>query len=267
MVDNRFLHPYYVLNVALVLAYVGLRAKRLDPHELSKEDMFGITREAQIYFCLFLMMATRTLSAPTLDAYLSSAFMFLRVAIVVLLWHMDKQLVAVFLALWTMIYAVCPQPRYKLPKSIVTLNNVTYNDRIARNKHKTIYVLWCHATWSARCSQLAPVLASLAKAYDHPRVRFARVDVSKYPTLADTLSVSVSPASKQLPTVICYKQGQEVARIPVMDQRGNLPKQWSRGFKAAHVAEALNLNTHFITAKQWEQEAQQRLRQSDKKTN
>ncbi|CAN8070236.1 unnamed protein product [Agarophyton chilense] len=267
MVDSRFLHPYYLLNVFMVLAYAGLRAKRLHPAEMGAKDMFGITREQQVYFCVGLMLVTRALSAPTMDAYLSSAFMFIRVAIVLLLWYMDKQLVAVFLALWTMIYAVCPQPRFKLPKSILTLNNVTFNDRIARNNHKTIYVLWCHATWSARCSQLVPVLASLAKTYKHPRVRFARVDISKFPALSDTLSVSVSPASKQLPTVICYKQGKEVARIPQMDQSGNLPNKWSRGFTAAHVAEALDLNTHFNTAKQWEQQARQKYRQSQKKSN
>lgn len=267
MVESRFLHPYYLLNGALILAYITLRVQRLEAKELLLQDMFGVTREMQIYFCLFLMLFSRTLSAPTLDTYLGSAFMFSRVAIVVLLWHMDTNILAIFLALWTMIYATCPQPRYKLPKSIVTLNNISYHDRITRNTHKGIFVLWCHATWSARCSQLSPILAALDKAYGHPRVRFGRLDVSKYPSLAETISVSISPASKQLPTVICYKQGKEVARIPVPDSRGKIPKEWSHGFTAAHVAQELDLRTHYRTAEQWEKDAREMHRQNQKKSN
>lgn len=266
LTSNRFLHPYYVLNIMLFVSFGALRLKRLTPHELSLPDMFGVTREAQIYICVGLMLFSRALSAPTLDAYLSSAFMFARVGVLVCLWYMDMRLAGVFAALWTVLYAVCPQPRHRLPESVATLNNVTYEQRIAKNTHKTIHVLWCHATWSARCSQLAPVLVSLAKSYDHPRLRFARLDMSKYPAVAEKLGVSVSAASKQLPTIICFKMGKEVARIPQVDKDGNVPKQWSRGFTAAHVAQELNLNVHFQTAKQWEKEAKDRYKASKKTT-
>lgn len=264
LTSSRFVHPYYLLNGLLFVSYFALRLKRLSPGELSREDMFGITRETQIYICVALMLFSRSLSAPTLDAYLSSAFMFTRVGVLLCLWYMEIRLLGVFAALWTLLYAICPQPRYRLPDSVVTLNNVSYNERIAKNKHKTIYVLWCHATWSARCSQLAPVLATLAKSYKHPRVRFARLDIAKFPTVAEGLGVSVSAASKQLPTVVCFKMGKEVARIPKADSAGNVPKQWSRGFTAAHVAKELQLNVHFQTAKQWEKEAQERYKGTKK---
>lgn len=260
MPESRFFHPYYVFNGLLAASYVLIRLKRLLPQELAYEDMFGVTREYQIYGCLALILVTRSMSAPTIDAYMASAFMFVRVTILLCLWYMDARLMAVFAALWTLIYAVCPQPRFQLPKSVATLNNVSFNARIAKNKHRTIYVLWCHATWSARCSQLAPVLATLSKRYKHPRIEFATLDVSKFPETADSLRVSVSAASKQLPTIICFNQGKEVARIPTVDSRGNIPKEWSRGFTAGHVAEQLNLVSQLKTARQWEKEAQDRYK-------
>lgn len=263
MPENRFLHPYYLLNVLLCAAYAALRVQRLSGWQLAHQDMFGISREQQIYFCLFLMLITRAMSAPTVDAYLASAFSFARVAILVCLWHMDTRLAVLFLVLWTLIYALCPQPRFRLPPSIATLTTPSFNQRIANNNHRTIYVLWCHASWSARCSQLAPVLASLAKAYSHPRVRFARIDVSKFPDTAEKLGLSISPNSKQLPCVICFKQGKEVGRIPTTDRNGNISKDWYRGFKAGHVAQALNLKIHINTAREWEKEARQRLKKSD----
>lgn len=262
--ENRFLHPYYVFNGALCVAFIGLRLKHYSPKELAAEDMFGITREQQIYFCLVLMLFTRILSAPTIDAYLSSAFMFARVTILLCLWYMNTRLAIFFFALWCLIYAVFPQPRYRLPSSITTLNSASFDDRITRNKHRTIYVVWLHATWSARCSQLSPILASLAKSYSHPRLRFARLDVSKFPATAEKLGVSVSAASKELPAIICFNQGKEVARIPITDARGNIPKQWIRGFTATQVAEQLDLNKEYNTAKQWEKESQDRYKQLQK---
>lgn len=262
MADNRFLHPYYLLNFGLLLAYVTLRLQRLSPGDLARPDMFGITREAQIYFCLSMMLFTRALSAPTLDVYLSSAFMFSRLCVLLCLWYMHARLFAGFAGLWALLYAVCPQPRYRLPDSIITLNNASFDDRITRSDHRSIYIVWCHATWSARCSQLAPVLAQLAKGYVHPRVRFARLDVAKFPAVAEKLGVSVSAASKQLPTVVCFKKGSEVARIPVTDSAGLIPKQWSRGFTASQVAKELDLNTHFAVAQRWETDAQRRFQES-----
>lgn len=264
MAQNRFLHPYYLLNTMLCLAYVALRLQHLHPKELSHQDMFGVSREAQIYVCLAMMLFTRLLSAPTVDVYIASAFMFTRVTIVLCLWYMNFRMAGIFVALWILIYTVCPQPRYRLPSSIIALNNASFNDSITRNLHRTIHIVWCHATWSARCSQLAPILASLSKKFKHPRIRFSTLDVSKFPATAESLGVSISAASKQLPTLICFNQGKEISRIPVVDERGHIPKEWSRGFTALHVAQALDLKMQYSTAKKWEREAKQKHRQKKK---
>lgn len=262
MASSRFLHPYYFLNGLLLVSYALLRNTRLDPKDLSMADMFGITREAQVYISLFLILFTRALSAPTLDAYLSSAFMFSRAAILFCLYRMNLQFCLIFAALWTLLYIVCPQPRYRLPESILTLNHVSFQQTIADNNYRTIHVLWCHATWSARCSQLAPVLAALAKAYTHPRIKFCRLDVSKFPGVAEKLSVSISAASKQLPTLLCFVKGKEVARIPIVDSAGRIPVEWKRGFKPGDVARALQLDERFAVAKRWEEDARKRYRES-----
>lgn len=255
---SRFLHLYYVLNSTLMAAYILLRVQRLHPGELSREDMFGVSREAQIYICLGMLLFVRSLSAPTVDAYISTAFNLARVTVLLCLWYMDSRLAAIFLFLWTIIYVVCPQPRYRLPSSIATLTTPSFNERIERNENRTMYVLWCHAPWSSRCSQLTPVLASLAKSYEHPRVCFARIDVSRFADTADKLKVSISPTSKQLPCVISFKQGKEVARIPIIDAAGRVPKQWSRGFTAKNVAQQLKLDALYEQAVKWEEEAKKR---------
>lgn len=258
MPNSRFLHPYYIFNALLPLCYVLLRLQRLSPQSLAAADMFGVSREQQIYICLLLMLFARALSAPTLDAYLSSAFMFVRVTVLVCIWHMDPRLAALFFALWTVLYVVFPQPRVRLPSTVVALNDVSFRERILRNNHRTIYVVWCHAVWSSRCAQLSPVFAAVVRSYAHVRVKFATLDVAKYAGVADALEVSTSPTSKQLPAVICFKQGRELARLPLLNQAGNVPVQFARGFTAAQLAQQLQLDAMLKTAQQWEEEAQRK---------
>lgn len=267
---QRFLHPYYVFNGLLIVTYIVLRLQRLSPEYtgLDLRDMFGFTREMQIYLCLFLLLATRVLSAPTMDVYLSSAFNFCRLSILLCLWYMNVQLLLVFGTLWAVMYATCPQPRFALPEAlnIMTLNPITFKQRVLENTHETVTIVWCHAPWSPRCSQLTPVFADVAQRFKHPRMVFSRVDLSKFSKIADDIgNISTAPTSRQLPTVIAYKQGKEVGRIPVTDDQGRVPKQFIYGFTKDDVINTLKLQSLYDSAVKWEDKAQKRYR--EKRTN
>eukprot|EP00177_Eucheuma_denticulatum_P005064 GFKZ01009233.1.p1 GENE.GFKZ01009233.1~~GFKZ01009233.1.p1 ORF type:complete len:268 (+),score=16.74 GFKZ01009233.1:264-1067(+) len=263
--NNRFLHPYYTLNFLLIICYVALRVQRLNPGILESQDMFGFTREHQIYFSLTLMLFTRLLSAPTPDAYLASAFMFCRVAILVCLWYMSPRLFASFASLWVVIYALLPQPRFRIPDSVSTMNNVSFEQRVLKSQYNSFYIIWFHAPWSARCSQLAPVLARLANTYSHHRLIFGQVDVNKFRQVAEKVGIPASAASKELPCVICFKKGEEMARIPGLNARGEVDNKWARGFTHRHVAAELGLDRCLETAKRWEQEVKDKYK--NKKSN
>jgi thiol-disulfide isomerase/thioredoxin len=261
-IPERFRTSYYVLNALLPVCYVLLRAKRLDPGELATKDPLGLTREGQVYFSLALLLGVRTLSSPTLDAYLASAFMFTRAAVLLLLWFMDTRMCGLFAALWLLVFVVYPQPRFKHPSSVLVLNNVTFDQRVTKSTAKTINVIWFHATWSSRCTQLAPVLATAAQKYAHVRVRFSKIDLSRWPQMAERYNISMTASSQQLPTVICFKQGIETARIPTLQDIQDAPNQWRRGFTAAHIADKLDLDVRLKDAVQWETEAQQRFQEA-----
>lgn len=257
-IPERFWHPYYVLNILLGASYVILRIKCLDPGELSAVDPFGFTREFQIYFSLTLMLFVRILSAATLDAYMGSCFMFVRTSVLVCLWFMERRLCGLFALLWTVIFIAYPQPRYKHPPSVMVLNNVSFDQRIQNNMSKTINVVWFHATWSPRCTQFAPILAELTSKYKHVRMRFCKLDLSRWPGMADRYNISMAPSSVQLPTVICFRQGVESDRIPSLQDVESCPSKWRRGFTAAHVAHALKLDSRMAEAQKWETDAKHR---------
>ncbi len=214
---SRFLDRYYVCNVLLILAYVALRVQRLDPGELGEVDILGFTRETSIYFCAGLLFFVRMLSAPTMDAYLATCFKVSFVAVSLLLWFMDVRVMRVFGGLYAAVFVLCPQPRFRYPDSIAALNHASFDARVVNNPHRTFTVVWAHATWSPRCTQLAPVFADLAKMIDHPRVRFAKIDVGRWATAAAKLRVSVAATSNEIPVRRLFRppaRGSRASRPP-----------------------------------------------------
>lgn len=263
-IPERFWDPYYIFNVVIPLCYVALRVQRLEAGELGLQDPFGFTREQQIYFSLCLMLFVRTLSAATIDAYLSSAFMFIRVVVLLCLWQMaDTRIFALFLSLWLVVYILYPQPRFKHPSSVLVLNAVTFDQRITKSTAKTVNIVWFHATWSTRCTQFAPILADLAEKYRHVRVRFCKIDLSRWPAIAEKFDISMAATSAQLPTVICFSKGVETARIPSLADLRDSPNKWRRGFTAAHIAQELDLQRRLSEAERWEADAKRRYRESE----
>lgn len=205
----------------------------------------------------------RLFSAATVDAYLASAFMFIRATVLLLFYFMNEtRLLSVFLALWTLTYFVYPQPRFKHSPSILVLNNASFDQRVTRSTAKTINIVWFHASWSARCSQLAPVLADLADKHRHVRVKFSKLDLARWPGLAERHNISLAATSPQVPTVICFAEGKEVARIPSLKDATDNPRKWKRGFKAIHIEDQLNLRARMEQAEKWEADAKKRMAKS-----
>lgn len=54
--------------------------------------------------------------------------------------------------------------------------------------------------------------------------KFGKVDIGRYPELAKKYYIDDSSFSRQLPTVIVFKNGEESARRPAIDSTGRLQK-------------------------------------------
>ena len=60
--------------------------------------------------------------------------------------------------------------------------------------------------------------------YSSSSLQFGRIDVNKWPDLAVENRISVSTLSWQLPTLILFQNGEEVMRLPPIDDNGNVTK-------------------------------------------
>lgn len=52
--------------------------------------------------------------------------------------------------------------------------------------------------------------------------KFGKVELSRNPGVATKYKINTSPLSKQMPTLILFKNGLEVMRRPVVNERGKL---------------------------------------------
>lgn len=184
------------------------------------------------------------------------------VVILVVLFFMSPALAAAFGGHVAFVGLVFPQPRAASPAAVAVLNRASFAERVTRNTHKTITVVWLHAPWSPRCPGLAPLLNRVVGTYEHPRLRWTKLDVLVWPGVAATLNVSTAATSQQLPTVVVFSQGKELARLPTVE--GGAAGGALGGLKLtyASLVEGLGLDERLRVAEAWEEEARAKLSQA-----
>lgn len=60
--------------------------------------------------------------------------------------------------------------------------------------------------------------------YALENLKFGKVDIGRYPDAAIKYHISDASTSKQLPTLILFKEGKEIERRPYTDHKGKLVK-------------------------------------------
>ncbi|CAI5528286.1 unnamed protein product [Closterium sp. Naga37s-1] len=72
-----------------------------------------------------------------------------------------------------------------------------------------------YASWSPPCHQHMSLFVDIANQYGQgPQIHFGRLDVSRFPDVAERFSIDTTMFSSQLPTLILFHNGTEVNRLP-----------------------------------------------------
>jgi len=79
---------------------------------------------------------------------------------------------------------------------------------------KVVWLVEFYTTWHPVCIAVEPVFAELSLKYGCDCLRFAKVDLGRFPSVSKDMNIDTSGSSKQLPTLIFFEDGKEAARIP-----------------------------------------------------
>lgn len=242
----QLLKPYYWVNIILSLSYVVMKRmpqvcdyvfqmrEEADRCELD-------SRETEILFFLLIVVVIRTrkTGSVTMINYLTSSFIYTKVANLILWFYSDVRFGIGFGVIFILIGLVLPEPTYAGPENVVYFRLPQgLDDELERDKRVNWLVAF-YTVWNPACVNFAPVFAELSAQYHLDNLKFGKVDIGRFPDVGKKYHVSDSSFSKQLPTIILFRNGKEVLRRPCADNKGKLQKFF---FSMDNVTAAFDLN-------------------------
>ncbi|VVD05965.1 unnamed protein product [Leptidea sinapis] len=216
---KQLLKPYYWVNILLSVSYViskrtGLICEFLFPNADCELD----SRETEILFFLIIvvMLRTRKAGSVTMVNYLSSSFVYTKIANLILWLYADIRYGLPFGALLILVGLLLPEPSYSGPELITYFRGTQILDEELKHHKGTTWLVCLYAAWHPACVTFAPVFAELSASYS--------LDNLKYPEAAARFRVQDGPTSRQLPTLMLFSEGRETMRRPQADHTGKLQK-------------------------------------------
>lgn len=146
-----------------------------------------------------------------------------------------------------------PEPTYSGPDNVIYFRGLNgLEEELARNPNK-IWLVAFYTVWNPACVNLAPVFAQLSNEYCLENLKFGKIDIGRYPEAGTKYQVSDSSMSKQLPTLILFKEGKEYVRRPIADSKGKLIRFL---FSQENISAAFDLKNMYL-------DCESRLKQKD----
>lgn len=248
---RHLLRPYYIVNIVLCLSFLVLKTLRplcsmLFP---SKEDSCELDmRENEVLFFLLIvvmMRSRKTGSTGTAASYLSSGFVYAKVANLILFFRADPRYGLVYLLLFTLQAILLPEPTYKGPEKITYFRSNGLKEELEQRAGGVTWIVAFYAAWSPASINFAPVFSKISSAYNLPNLKFGKIDVGRYPDVGEEHHVNTSALTRQLPSVIMFQDGKETGRVPAIIG-GKVQKFL---FKEEEIVNTFDLNNLYAECK------------------
>ncbi|XP_060532812.1 thioredoxin-related transmembrane protein 2 homolog [Cylas formicarius] len=244
----QLLKPYYLVNIILSLSYITLKRTPGICNYLFNSDTCEFDgRETEILFFLLIvvMIRTRKSGSVTMISYLSSSFIYIKLANLILWFNADYLMGIIYGIVFILGALLVPEPTYSGPTNVLYFRGEqSLTEEIA--KDKTIWLVAFYTAWNPVCVNFAPVFSKLSMDYSLDNLKFGKIDIGRYLEAGKKYRVSDSSMSQQLPTVILFENGKEVIRRPTFDSKGKLTKFI---FSEENMKVAFGLNNFYEKAK------------------
>lgn len=139
-----------------------------------------------------------------------------------------------------------PEPTYSGPDKVIYFRGLNgLDEELARNPTTTWLVAF-YTVWNPSCVNFAPIFAQLSNDYYLDNLKFGKIDIGRYPDAGKKYQVSDSSMSKQLPTLILFREGKEYVRRPIADTKGKLIRFL---FSHENITAAFDLKNLYLDCK------------------
>ncbi|XP_012288530.1 thioredoxin-related transmembrane protein 2 homolog [Orussus abietinus] len=242
------LKPYYFINILISLSYIVSKRIPFICHYVFGQmecELDGRETEILFFLIIVIMIRTRKAGSVTMINYLTSSFVYTKAANLILWFYADFRMGILFAVLFILCGLILPEPTYKGPENIIYLRGATGLQEELRDSRITWLVAF-YTAWNPACVNFAPIFSQLSAEFALENFKFGKVDIGRYPDAAAKYRINDSSTSRQLPTLILFKNGKEVERRPHSDHKGKLVKFL---FSTDNVKAAFDLNNVFKDCK------------------
>lgn len=237
------LKPYYWVNIMLSLSFLVAKkmpgiCSYLFPSKENECELDSRETEILFFLAIVIMIRTRKTGSVTMINYLTSSFIYTKIANLILWSYTDLLNGFAFGVVFILAALVLPEPTYTGPESVTYFRTENaLDDELERDK-RVCWLVTFYTVWNPACVNFAPIFSELSNEYHLETLRFGKVDVGRFPATGKKYYVSDSSMSRQLPTVICFRDGKEILRRPCADNKGKLQKFF---FSKDNLKAAFNL--------------------------
>uniref|UniRef100_A0AC35FKT9 Thioredoxin domain-containing protein n=1 Tax=Panagrolaimus sp. PS1159 TaxID=55785 RepID=A0AC35FKT9_9BILA len=212
---------HHFMNILLSVSYI---VSKLTPGICEKihGDCSFDTREHEVLVFLGVIIVWKNRKAINWIDYLSKIYLFTKCANIFLFGRMDPLygIVYALLCLVTMVF--CPEPIPEESDRVIYFHDGRLQDELDRDK-RVVWIVAYFASWSPECRHLIPVFSKLSERYTLPNLRFGKLDVTRFPKAAEHFRINNHPASRQLPTIALFREGEQVMRRPTVANKRAVP--------------------------------------------
>lgn len=208
--------PYYVINTVLSLSFLALRLLPPFCTTLFTDCELDMRENEILFFLLVVVMirSRKTGSTVSMISYFSNAFVYAKVANLILFFRSDPRFGLTFLLVFIFQAILLPEPSYKGPANIVYFRTKNaLSEELARDP-KVTWLVTFYAAWSPSSVTFGPTFSKLSNDYGLLNLKFGKIDCGRFPEVAATYHVNTSALTTQLPTIIMFQDGKEVGRVP-----------------------------------------------------
>uniref|UniRef100_A0A5S6QI86 Thioredoxin domain-containing protein n=1 Tax=Trichuris muris TaxID=70415 RepID=A0A5S6QI86_TRIMR len=220
---KRICTVHHFLNALLCAAfYVSKVVPCLCHFVFGKETKCKISEhEYQILLLLAFVIYTKNRKATSWYHYFSNVILYTKLANFALFYWVGPVYALAYATLAIIISCVFPEPVFNGPEAVLYFRGSNPMQEISQQKD-TVWLVEFYANWSSMCIHFAPIFANLSLKYALPNLKFGKLDVGRYPQEAQNFRVDNRLVTKALPTVILFRGGKEVKRLPFADSCGRV---------------------------------------------
>lgn len=212
---RQLLHPFYAINI--LLSTMFFFTKTVPPMCTVMYKTCHIDfQEYELLIFLGSFVALRSKRQFSIPDYLSHFCLFAKILSVYMFWKQNAVYAIGYALLWLMQACFCQQPSYSGPDRVLYLRDTTFNQEVLHGDSRTTWIVAFYTAWSPACIKLQPIFAELSEEYGVDFLKFAKLDITRYPDIAKKYSIDTSSWSKQLPTLILFRKGREITRRPAI---------------------------------------------------